>query len=289
MAFRASFASGLTVSRQISGLTGTQYCARVQRNSGNTGTENIALHYALESSQSIPLAGQTVTFSFFARAGANLSDVTLDYSLRSGTGTDQAPQNLSSWTGGAPVSAGAATLTTSWQRFTATATVASNVTQLGFVFTVIPTGTAGANDWFEITGVQLEAGSVATPFKRNAPSIQGELAACQRYYWRNTATSQAFNTLSPFGQASSTTACNISFTPPVTMRATPTSADFSANLRLQDFIAGIAVTNVGIDGGSTPTNPVIAVTVASGLTQFRNYVLSANNSSTSFIGFSAEL
>ena len=40
----------------------------------------------------------------------------------------------------------------------------------------------GANKTFYLTGVQLEAGTTATAFRRNQPNIASELATCQRYY-----------------------------------------------------------------------------------------------------------
>ena len=180
---RATGTSGATVTRQSSGLTGFEYALRYQRNSGDTSTASLYSIYRLESSQSIPLAGQTVTFSFYARAGANYSasSSALLLSTYSGTGTSQGGYP-STWTGSTTLSSPTFTLTTSWQRFTTTYTIGSSATQLGFLFTFNPTGTASTNDWFEITGVQLEAGSVATPFRRAANTLQGELAACQRYF-----------------------------------------------------------------------------------------------------------
>lgn len=174
-----------TVSRQATGdttnLPNIQYCARVQRNSGQTGTGLIPFTQALETTNSIPFNNKIITLSFYARAGANYSASSnvLNVQLYSGTGTDQ---NLWAYTGGILLLNASPTLTTTWQKFSYPLTVGSAINELGFQFNYTPTGTAGAADYYEITGVQLELGSVATAFARNAGTIQGELAACQRYY-----------------------------------------------------------------------------------------------------------
>jgi hypothetical protein len=175
-----------TISRQLTNdttnLPNIQYCVRLQRNSGQTGTGTLFYIQAIETVNSIPFAGKTVTFSFYARRGANYSATSniLAVGVGTGTGTDQTP--FTGWTNAASPISQNATLTTTWQRFTYSATLASNITQIKPFFTFDPTGTAGANDYFEVTGIQLELGSVATSFSRTGGTIQGELAACQRYF-----------------------------------------------------------------------------------------------------------
>lgn len=176
-----------TISRQptsdTTNLPAIQYCARVQRNSGQTGAGFLDFTQMFETSNSICYAGQTVTLSFYARRGANYSATSnlLKVRVFTGTGTDQSV--YAGYTGSAQPVDSSATLTTTWQRFTFTFAVGATATEISVALTNVTTGTAGANDYFEITGVQLEVGSVATPFSRAGGTIQGELAACQRYYY----------------------------------------------------------------------------------------------------------
>jgi hypothetical protein len=220
--------AGSTVSRQATGDTTNlpfiQYSARVARDSGNTSTSAIFLAQSFESVNSIPYAGKTVTMSFYARAGANYSSASsiLGAQLYTGTGTDQ--NYFSFFTGGTNAINTNATLTTTWQRFTYTATLGATVTQLATAFSFTPVGTAGANDWFEITGVQIEVGSVATPFKTYAGTIQGELAACQRYF-QVLQPSDAFQDILPGASCDSTSFCRYPFVFPTIMRRTPTCSN----------------------------------------------------------------
>jgi hypothetical protein len=281
-----------TYSRQATGDTTNlpfiQYCMRVQRNSGQTATGVIYFTQSMESVNSIPLAGRTITFSFYARAGANYSATSniLSAQVSSGTGTNE---NINQgFTGLASIISQNATLTTTWQRFSYTGTVSSTATQLGYYFNYSPTGTASTNDYFEVTGVQLELGSVATTFMRQGGTIQGELAACQRYYFRATAETSAFAHFA-LGFASATTSAQQDLRLPVTMRTEPSSVDFST-LRLEDINSAQNVTTCTLSTNSSTTNTAtFDVGVASGLTQYRSYFLGANNSTSAYIGVSAEL
>jgi hypothetical protein len=287
--FRSGAAAGETVSRQVTGDTTNlpfiQYCARVQRDSGNTSTADLTLSQSFETINSIPFAGKTVTLSFYARRGANYSATSnlINTAIYVGTGTDQSW--ISGYTGFAVAVSAANTLTTSWQRFTMTGAIGATVTELAINFAATPTGTAGAADFFEVTGVQLEVGSVATPFHTLGGTIQGELAACERYYQRFSNTGSGDFT--GLGVAYTSTAAILTIKYKTTMRLGTAALDYSS-VRVYDAVnAAIAVTTLTL---STTTADYMCLTasVASGLTQYRSYFL-LGNTLPSYYGISMEL
>jgi len=228
-AISRSATSTMTVSRQATGdttnLPNIQYCGRFQRNSGDTSTAVPNFAQSFETINSVPYAGKTVTLSFYARVGANWSaGSSFNCYFNSGTGTDQ--NVLSGYTGNASIATSNPTLTTTWVRYTLTGTVATTATQIAFGFYYTPTGTAGVNDYVEMTGVQIDVGSVALPYRSNGATFQGELAACQRYYQRKTSVGNA--TVFGMGQASSTTQAYYSIPIPVSFRVAPSVAHSSA-------------------------------------------------------------
>jgi len=279
----------VTVSRQtftpgtapVAGYEG-EYFFRFAQSVAGTGCTFNGIAQRIEDVRT--LAGQAVTLSFWAKADASRSvDITLQQAFGSGG------------SGGVGVT-NTVTFTTSWVRYTISATL-GNLTgkTIGTgsyleVFFDLP---KNVTQTIDLWGVQLEAGSTATAFQTATGTIQGELAACQRYYYRATAA----NSYSIFtiGAATNSTSFNANVPLPVTMRISPSAVDASAasTFFMQQGSSGGSFTatvapalNSGI---SSQASCGVTLSVASGLTGNAFYNLLANNTTSAYIGFSAEL
>jgi hypothetical protein len=230
------------------------------------------------------LAGQTVTVSFWAKAdSARKVGVFARQNFGSGGSA-----NVDTDMAGSPVQ-----LSSSWTRFSGTITLpsisgktvgASSYLALTFNQAATETHTSATID---IWGVQVEYGSKATPFQTaSGGSPQAELAMCQRYFVRFGLPAVS-NSFVGQGGAISTTLADITLTLPVQQRTGATSITYSG-LQLSDRAGSpIAVSSVAQLVGDAGQQTV-EVTVASGLTQYRNYWMQ-QTASTSFLAFNAEL
>ena len=169
---------GFTISQQdvLSTLSTSKYALRLQRTSGNTQTNNIGVVQGIESKNCEGLAGTELTLSFKARVGANFSQASdqLQSTVFYGQGTDENPVSMTSQTSTVQNN----DVTTSFATFTQTVTVPASTTQISVAFSYTPADTAGGDDYFEISEVQLERGDVATPFEHRSDELQ----RCKRYY-----------------------------------------------------------------------------------------------------------
>ena len=270
--------AGRTLSR-VAGTGQFQYLTRIQRTAGNTATNGVDFAQSFEIADATPYAGKTVTLSFYARKGADWSagSSNLVAYIFSGTSSTETNRATTAYPSGAVTDlAGNATLTTTLQRFQYTFTFGANVTQFGLVFSGGWVGTAGTNDYYEVTGVQLEVGSVATNYVRQGATIQGELAACQRYYYKTY--NQTITPASSFAEGEgiyyatginssvNSSILSIPVTFPVTMRGVPTITYYDR--------AGTAARVTGLAYNGTGTNgvgPLNAVYIRQNFVNFRAF------------------
>ena len=167
---------------------------------------------------------------------------------------------------------------------TAGAWAASNLQSATGAVSVISTLNA---TWY-ITGVQLEVGSVATPFERRP--FGTELALCQRYYFRVNASGTGVYFGSGYNRSTTDQESIIAF--PVSMRIVPTSLTTSGTAADYRVNHGTTATNCSsvpvLQSRDTATNGVPLFVVASGLTAGQGSASAASNSSA-FLAWSAEL
>jgi hypothetical protein len=222
-------------------------------------------------------AGNTVTFSYWAKAAAPL------------TMTIEAEQNFGSGGSASVATTATQSITTSWARYSNTIAMpsvtgktigASSFINMSFKLSINTTFT------FDVWGVQLEEGSTASEFQTATGTIQGELAACQRYYNRlATGTGLAFMNAHYY----SSTQINAIKDFPVVMRTTPT-LDAASGTDYYLFIKGtndaFNSLTIGSDT-STATGSVFNNSQASGTAGYAGYLYT--NNASAYVAFSAEL
>lgn len=254
----------------VAGYEG-QFFYRWNNSVAGTGNTINALSTRLEDMRTF--AGQTVTFSFWAKADA--SRVLNVYAYQQSTGGS----------GTVTTTVGTATLTTSWARYTMTVAIPSlSGITIGTnsnlqIRIAMPTGTTMTCDFW---GMQMEANSTATNFSTASQTIQGELALCQRYF-QNT----EFLSLC-HARATTTVEGSIMF--PVTMRVAPT---LTAGTAWQFYDAfGNGFTQSSANGslsvsGANTKGAFVSLGNFTGLTQGRTYA--ANAAGQGSFTLSAEL
>jgi hypothetical protein len=155
-------------------------------------------------------------------------------------------------------------------------------------------GTIGLqNTTIQLWGVQVEQGSTATAFQTATGTIQGELAACQRYYYR-TFPAVAGRALSTTFNVSTTSSIAIG-TYPVVMRTAPTALEQSgtANQYAVNVAGTLTVCSAVpvFSAQTTVSTFTVILAVASGLTagQAGRLLTDATNGASAYLGWSAEL
>lgn len=143
---------------------------------------------------------------------------------------------------------------------------------------------AAINNYWQITGVQLEVGPVATEFEFK--SYARELAECQRYYYRLVSTGSTFPRFGWAMSTSTTTAyCHVNN--PAPMRTNASAVEIS-NVAVNIAASTYALTAATLSESSTTMTMFIGTT--SGMSGPNVWLeLAGNSSAAAYVGVSADL
>jgi hypothetical protein len=275
----------------VAGYEGTNF-ARMAVTTDSTAGEFTIFQQKIEDVRTY--AGQTVTFSFWAKASSGTPKVGVELWQTFGSGGS--------------VSTGAAgqsvTISTSWTRYSVTIanpsvsgktigagsfTEANLWCTAGSTFNTRSGSVGNQTATIDFWGVQLEAGSTATSFQTATGTIQGELAACQRYYYRSTGAADQ-NRIAVLGGNPTTSIFDCNVAVPSTFRGTVSAID-TANIGVY-----INNNNTVYSGGTwtvltgVSTAPTVRYTHTSGaMTQGHNGYIVQNGATAGYFGLSAEL
>jgi hypothetical protein len=261
----------------VAGYEG-QFFFRIAKGAGGTFATN---YQRIEDVRTF--AGQTATLSFWAK-----SDVAQTFE----------PFIIQNFGSGGSTAVNTATstvnVTTSWARYSVTVAIPSvsgkTIGTSSYLQVYVARFFSTAARTVDIWGVQMENGSTATAFQTATGTIQGELSAAQRYYFRMVGDGTSAYSSFAQGAAQGTGQVNIYIQHPVPMRIEPTSLDY-ANLAVydQNTVTGTPTTFTFDADIQSNYMTLLKFNKAASFTQYRPYALIANNSTSAYVGLSAEL
>jgi hypothetical protein len=147
-----------------------KYVSSALRLTGSAGNTNASVQQRIEASISSTLVGLPVVVSFYA-ASPNINS--LRVALTTPTATDN-------WTGAVTIQTKDITITPTLTRYEVAFNALPSQATNGLNVWFLCMNGLGANQTLDITGVQLEEGTEASPFESRPLAI--ELPFCQRYY-----------------------------------------------------------------------------------------------------------
>ena len=242
-------------------------------------------------------AGNTVTVSFYAKAAAGTPKMAVAFQQNFGAGGSPSAT--------VDVPGGSVTLSTSWARYSVSVAIPSisgktigttaNSSYLslllffsaGSTWNTLASSIGNQNGTFSVWGVQVEYASAATYFTTATNTTAGELAACQRYYWKNTLI-DTYGCLG-IGSAKDGVSVNVPIVLPQQMRVTPTSVDYATPLGLYDGVTINTVSSLTLVSSQSTANLAMLFPISTSMTAFRPYFLIKNSSTTAYIALNAEL
>jgi hypothetical protein len=254
----------------VAGYEGTYYLQYAV--SGGTSNTYQQVQQRVEDVRTF--AGQTVTFSFWAKGDAVRTIEVLN-NRNFGSGGSTADQS----------SVGTVSISTSWARYSVTATmgtVTGKTIGAGSYCSWIMRFAAATAQTIQIWGVQLEAASSASNFQTASGTVQGELALCQRYFQYLSGNSSNY-----FASAYARTTTRFDAYVPliVSMRTAP-SVSATGQLVFETGASG-SITSSSVNLNSATTTGVALYMVCTGTTNgYGGIVLFSTSASLSI---SAEL
>jgi hypothetical protein len=202
---------------------------RITASSSATG--NMSINQLIENPKT--LIGKTVTFSAWVKSNSANARLRMYW----GSGGELLAQSFGHSGGG------------TWEKLSLTVSIPVGVTEpnlhLNTQITLYNSGNVAitSGQYVEATQVMLNEGPVAAPFERSGGTIGGELALCQRYYYRLDGT-VTFTV--GFGHTQTTNSGRWTVPLPITMRTTPAISGSTASVTAVYSGGSLAVSSLAI-------------------------------------------